>query len=279
MPAQQLAEEMIRVFEAQRLVSLSTLFDLADNLESVTKGEKLNTALAGKLASRISDIQLPRSTFTSAERNSLAFGYYTEKHIDAQRKLNLRQAIEKAAADPNKLRDLRGTLAPFLRDTLVGYNYIHYAPPGAQILHTNPLFVRNHDFIGIQGAGQTWKSTEMFGTGWPANAGGQAGRLARFPALRARRGGTKFPDSVARAGAHLGRPGSANDSQRRHSPLVGRYASATPLGRGEYGLRRNAAGRKRARARIAARRCWPFSNATRRPPASRKWSACWPRAT
>jgi hypothetical protein len=179
---QQLAEDMIRVFEAQRLVSLTTIFDLADNLESVTKGEKLNTALAGKLAARISDIQLPRSTFTSTERNSLSFGFYTEKHIEQQRKLNLRQAIEKAAADPNKLRELRGTLAPFLRDTLVGYNYIHYAPPGAQVLHTNPLFVRNHDFIGIQGAGQTWKATEVFGTGWPANAGGRlVGSLASLP--------------------------------------------------------------------------------------------------
>jgi hypothetical protein len=179
---QQLAEDMIRVFEAQRLVSLTTIFDLADNLESVTKGEKLNTALAGKLAARISDIQLPRSAFTNAERNSLSFGYYTEKHIEQQRKLNLRLAIERAASDPNKLRDLRGTLAPFLRDTLVGYNYIHYAPPGAQILHTNPLFVRNHDFIGIQGTGQTWKATEMFGTGWPANAGGRlVGSLAALP--------------------------------------------------------------------------------------------------
>jgi hypothetical protein len=125
---------------------------------------------------------LPRSTFTSTERKSLAFGYYTERHIDQQRKLNLRQAIEKAANDPNKLKDLRGTLAPFLRDTLVGYNYIHYAPPGAQILHTNPLFVRNHDFIGIQGASQTWKTTELFGTGWPANAGGRlVGSLAALP--------------------------------------------------------------------------------------------------
>ena len=43
-------EDMIRIFEAQRLVSLTTLFDLADNLESVARGEKLNTALAGKLA-------------------------------------------------------------------------------------------------------------------------------------------------------------------------------------------------------------------------------------
>ena len=41
-------------------------------------------------------------------------------------------------------------LAPFLRDTLVGLNYVHYAPPGAQILYTNPLFVRSHDFIGIR---------------------------------------------------------------------------------------------------------------------------------
>jgi hypothetical protein len=179
---QQVAEDMIRVFEAQRLVSLTTLFDLADNLESVTKGEKLNTALAGKLAARISDIQLPRSAFTSAERNTLAFGYYTEKHIEQQRKLNLRQAIEKAATDPNRLKELRGTLAPVLRDTLVGYNYIHYAPPGAQVLLTNPLFVRNHDFIGIQGAGQTWKTTEVFGTGWPANAGGRlVGSLIALP--------------------------------------------------------------------------------------------------
>ncbi len=179
---QQLAEDMIRVFEAQRLVSLTTLFDLADNLESVTKGEKLNTALAGKLVARISDIQLPRSAFTSAERNSLSFGYYTEKHIEQQRKLNLRLAIERAASDPNKLREIRGALAPFLRDTLVGYNYIHYAPPGAQVLHTNPLFVRNHDFIGIQGSGQTWKATELFGTGWPANAGGRlVGSLASLP--------------------------------------------------------------------------------------------------
>lgn len=179
---QQVAEDMIRVFEAQRLVSITTLFDLADNLESVTKGEKLNTALAGKLASRISDINLPRNTFTTTERNSLAFGYYTEKHIEQQRKLNLRQAIEKAAADPNNLKELRGTLAPFLRDTLVGYNYIHYAPPGAQILHTNPLFVRSHDFIGIQGANQTWKATEPFGTGWPANAGGRlVGSLVALP--------------------------------------------------------------------------------------------------
>ncbi|MBZ5600709.1 MAG: hypothetical protein LAO79_00205 [Acidobacteriia bacterium] len=179
---QQIVEDMIRIFEAQKLVSLGTLFDLADNLESVSRGEKLNTALAGKLASRISDIQLPRNTMTNSEKNSLSFGYWTDRHVEAQRKLNLRASIEKSAGDAQKLKELRGALAPFLRDTLVGFAYIHYAPPGAQVLHTNPLFVRSHDFIGIQNANQTWKSTEVFGTGWPANAGGRlVGSLASLP--------------------------------------------------------------------------------------------------
>lgn len=179
---QTMVEDMIRGFESQKLISLSSLFDLADNLESVARGEKLNTALAGKLASRISEIQLPRSSLTTTEKNSLSFGYWTEKHVEAQRKLNLRAAIDKAANDAQKLKDLRGVLAPFLRDTLVGFNYLHYAPPAAQVLRTNPLFVRSHDFIGIQGANQTWKNTEVFGTGWPANAGGRlVGSLASLP--------------------------------------------------------------------------------------------------
>ncbi len=179
---QQVIEDMIRIFEAQKLISLETLFELADNLESVSRGEKLNTALAAKLASRISEIQLPRSQLTGAEKNSLSYGYWTDRHIEAQRKLNLRAMIDKSANDAQKLKDLRGALAPFLRDTLVGFDYIHYAPPGAQVLHTNPLFVRSHDFIGIQNANETWKATEVFGTGWPANAGGRlVGSLASLP--------------------------------------------------------------------------------------------------
>jgi hypothetical protein len=179
---QQVTEDMIRIFEAQKLVSLATLFDLADNLESVPHGEKLDTALAGKLAMRISDIQLPRSALSTPEKNFMSFGYWSDRHVDVQRKLNLRASIEKSANDPQKLKELRGSLTPFLRDTLVGFVYIHYAPPGAQVLHTNPLFVRSHDFVGIQNNNQTWKATELFGTGWPANAGGRlVGSLASLP--------------------------------------------------------------------------------------------------
>jgi hypothetical protein len=179
---QQMVEDMIRIFEAQRLVSLNTIFELADNLDAVSKGQPLNIALTGRLAARISEVQLPRGSLSSSERSTLSFGYWTEQHIEEQRKLNLRTAIDKAAKDPQKLSDLRGELSGFLRDTLVGFNYMHYAPPGAQVLRTNPLFVRSHDFIGIPGANQTWGFTYVPGSGWPSNAGGRlAGSMASLP--------------------------------------------------------------------------------------------------
>lgn len=177
-----MVEDMKRIFESQRLISLKTIFDLADNLEAVSKGEKMNTALVNRLSARIQETQPPRSSLTGAEKNAMAFGYWVDKHIESQRKVNFRQIVEKSATDPLRLKEARGLLAQFLRDTLVGFNYIHYAPPGAQILMTNPHFVRSHDFIGIQSSNQTWKQTEVFGTGWPSSAGGRlVGSLAGLP--------------------------------------------------------------------------------------------------
>jgi hypothetical protein len=177
-----MVQEMIRIFEAQRLVSLSTLFDLADNLERISSGEKLNSALVNRLASRISEIQSPRASLSSLEKNSFSFGYWSERHLESVRKLNIRVQIERAGTDAGKLREVRGNLAPLLRDTLVGFNYMHYAPPGAQLLLTNPVFVRSHDFLGYQSPAQTWKATEVVGNGWPSSAGGRlAGSLSGLP--------------------------------------------------------------------------------------------------
>jgi len=179
---QQLLSEMLRGFEAQKLVSVKVLFDLADHVEALSKGEKLNTALLNRLSARVSDLNLPKASLSTQEKNTFAFGFWTEKHIDAQRKLNFRAAVERAAGQPDKLREARGLLAPLLRDSLVGLLYIHYTPPGAQVLYTNPLFARSHDFVGIQGVQQTWKSTEVLGTGWPSSAGGRlVGSLSNLP--------------------------------------------------------------------------------------------------
>ncbi|HTC86857.1 MAG TPA: hypothetical protein VK686_01095 [Bryobacteraceae bacterium] len=178
----QLVEDMIRIFEAQRLISLSSIFDLVDQLESVAKGEKANNALITKTAARISEIQLPRTSLSGAERSALSFGYWPEKHIEAERKLTLRAFIDRSGSDPKKLDDIRGLMAPFLRDTLIGLNYVHYAPPGAQVLYANPLFVRSHDFVGAQGTNSTWKDTEVMGGGWPSSAGGRlVGSLVSLP--------------------------------------------------------------------------------------------------
>ena len=175
-------QELMRILEAQRIVSLDSLFQLADHLESISRGEKLNASVVNKLSSRIAEIQLPRASLSETEKNAISFGYWTEKHIDAQRKMNLRSAIEKAAGDPEKLKDVRGLLAPILRDTLVAYNYAYYAPPGSQVLYTNPVFVRSHDFLGVQGTNHMWRATETMGSGWPSNAGGRlVGSLATLP--------------------------------------------------------------------------------------------------
>jgi hypothetical protein len=178
----ELVQQEQRIFEAQKLLSLDLLFELADNLQAVSKGEKLNAQLAQRLAARVADIDLPRNSMTGVEKNAVALGFYVDKHVDDERKLNLRAIIDKASKDPEKLRDIRGQLAPTLRDTLVGYNYVHYAPPGAQILITNPLFVRGHDFLGVMGANHSWRTTEVYGIGWPSNAGGRlVGSLSGLP--------------------------------------------------------------------------------------------------
>jgi len=171
-----------RYFDAQALFSPDTIFELSDNLEAVAKGEKLNAQLAARLAAKANDIQLPRASMTFEEKGSQAFGYWVDRHIGDQRKLNLRATIDRAGKDPAKLREIRGQLAPALRDTIVGYNYIRYAPPGAQILLTNPLFVRGHDFVGAQGGDHAWQATSMYGSGWPSNAGGRLiGSLSALP--------------------------------------------------------------------------------------------------
>jgi hypothetical protein len=176
------AQDLERILDAQRVISLDTLFQLADHIEAVAKGEKLNPVLIAKLTGRISEIQLPRATLSASEKNAMGFGYWTDRHIDAERRLNLRAAIEKAAGDPEKIKEVRGNLAMLLRDTLLAFNYAYYAPPGAQILFTNPVFVRSHDFLGMQGQPRSWHATETFGTGWPSNAGGRlVGSLASLP--------------------------------------------------------------------------------------------------
>jgi len=179
---QELEEEMLRILDAQHLVSLDTIFQLSDLLESGQRPDKATSAQLAKLAGRIAEVPLPRAPLTVAERSAMGFGFWSGKHLDTERKLNLRLAIEKAGGDPARLKELPELLAPLLRDSLLGLSYAYYAPPGAQVLFTNPVFVRSHDFIGGEGQPNLWKDTEPYGSGWPSNGGGRlVGSLSTLP--------------------------------------------------------------------------------------------------
>ena len=177
----QVVQQMNALFIQQRLVSLKTLFDLADHLERVARGESFNVAMANRLASRISEVPLPRSELSTFESNAFAHGNWVDKHLERQRSMNMRRMVDRAQGNSQKLAELRGELAPILRDSLVGLNYINYSPPGAELIRANPLFVRSHDFLGVQ-AESSWRTTRMLGTGWPNSGGGRlVGSLVGLP--------------------------------------------------------------------------------------------------
>ncbi len=177
----QIVQDMMRILEAQHIVPLDDLFGMADHVDRLVRAARswtLRWSTAWRGASARSSSH--GASLSAIEKNALSFGYWTDKHVDGERKLNLRAAVDKMNGE--KAKDTRGLLAPFLRDTLVAYNYAHYAPPGAQVLYTNPMFVRSHDFLGVQGSNHMWRTTEVFGSGWPSNGGGRlVGSLAGLP--------------------------------------------------------------------------------------------------
>jgi hypothetical protein len=178
----ELADGIRSVLDGQRLVSLDTLLALGEGLHEMAKGAKLRDELI-PLAGELREFEMPRPIFTSGERTQWAAGIYNNHHTDVQMRTDLSKVI-KLPGSPAELEAARGELSTFLRDTLVGFNYAYYEPPGAQILHSNPLFVRSHDFSGetIMGVEQLWQASQLFGEGSPAGGGAHlVGSLADLP--------------------------------------------------------------------------------------------------
>ncbi len=170
------AESFLRIFDAQRLIPLDSLFTVADHSQNGTADPKAIKSISEQL-NRLEETQSVRSSLSAEEKNSFAMGYWSERHIEQERKLNLDSLLK----SPDK-KDVRGLLAPLLRDSLVGILYSYYAPVGAQLLLTNPLFVRSHDFVGPEGSPSAWRETEVTGSGWPESAGGRLmGSLISLP--------------------------------------------------------------------------------------------------
>ena len=179
---QELARRIRAVMDDQRLVSLDTLFGLYDGLDQMAHGEAVGDSLL-PLAADLHEFEMPRPVFTGREKAYWAPTVYTSRHAELQVRTDLAKVIS-SPASPAQLEDARGRLTPFLRDTLVGLNYAYYEPPGAQVLHNNPLFVRSHDFSAssVQGVEHVWDSPELIGIGVTAGGGAYLlGSLADLP--------------------------------------------------------------------------------------------------
>ncbi len=179
---EEMANRMRAVFEDQRLVSLDTLFTLGDGLVRMAQGGPAPDTLL-PLANQLRQFELPRPIFTQSEKTEWAPGVYANRHAELQVHVDISKVI-KVPGTRVQLDQARGQLIPFLRDALVGLNYAYYEPPGSQLLHNNPLFVRSHDFSGetIMGVTQLWQAPELFGQGSPAGGGAYlVGSLAELP--------------------------------------------------------------------------------------------------
>jgi hypothetical protein len=179
---QEVANGIRSVMDGQRLVSLDTILALGDGLQAMSRGAAVGATLI-PLAGELREFEMPRPIFSSGERTQWATGVYNNRHTDLQMRTDLTKVI-KTPGSKEQLAEARGQLCPFLRDTLVGLNYAYYEPPGAQILHNNPLFVRSHDFSGdtVAGVEHVWQASQLFGEGSPAGGGAHlVGSLADLP--------------------------------------------------------------------------------------------------
>jgi hypothetical protein len=179
---QLLANRMRLVVEAQRLASLDTLFALSDGLKQFAQG-KATAATLSPLAAELQEFEMPRPFFSNRERTAWAAGLYDDRQTQSQARRDLLQII-KSPRSTQEVANTRSQLVPFLKNTLVGLNYAYYEPPGAQMLHNNPMFVRFHDFTGqmVAAEGQTWRTPLLLGRGWAAGGGVHlVGSLADLP--------------------------------------------------------------------------------------------------
>jgi hypothetical protein len=178
----EMANRIRSVMDGQRLVSLDTLLELGDGLNQMAEGGGTPDRLIS-LAGELQEFEMPRPIFTGGERTQWAAGIYNNRHTELQMRTDLIRVI-KSSSSRAQLEEARGRLSSFLRDTLVGLNYAYYEPPGAQILHNNPLFVRSHDFAGdtVVGVDRVWQAPQLFGEGSPAAGGAHLiGSLADLP--------------------------------------------------------------------------------------------------
>ena len=81
------------MFDAQRLVSLDSLFALGDRKGNLDA--KVLKSISAQIE-RVTETEGVRGSLSSEERNSFAMGYWSTRHIDQERKFNLDKILKGA---------------------------------------------------------------------------------------------------------------------------------------------------------------------------------------
>jgi hypothetical protein len=177
----QLAKKMRSVMDAQRLVSLDTLFALGTGLDQLAQGTTTPDSLV-PLAAQLREFELPRPIFSRTLQDVQSGREFSDvRHTTLQTRTDLQKIIRSGST--KERAEARGRLAPFLRDTLVGLNYTYYDPPGAQMLYNNAVFVRSHDYSEGMGTGaeQPWITPRLVNLSNSSGGGHLAGSLSGLP--------------------------------------------------------------------------------------------------
>ncbi|HVB33954.1 MAG TPA: hypothetical protein VNJ52_06215 [Patescibacteria group bacterium] len=184
---QQIAGRIGALMGDQRLVSLDTLFRLGNGLKEMARGKGNGRALL-PLAAQLHGFEMPQPIFSASQTADWSAGLGARNHTVMQERIDLGKILD-APRSPQELLDARGLLSSFLRDSLVGLNYAYYAPPAAEMVRNDPLFVRSHDFSGTisPGGGQSWQLPLLIGRGSTAGGGAHlAGSLSGLPYVLAK---------------------------------------------------------------------------------------------
>ena len=113
------ADYFARIFDAQRLVTVDNLITAADKIEKGQTDPKALKNISDQLK-RLAETEPTRGSLSAEEKSTLSVGYWSERHVDQERKLN----VDALLKGPEK-KDPRALLAPLMRDSLLGLVYCY----------------------------------------------------------------------------------------------------------------------------------------------------------
>jgi len=178
---EELAGKMRSAMDSQRLVSLDTLFALGTGLEQLAQGKTSPESLL-PLAAQLREFEMPRPIFSRTLQDIQSGRESSDiRHTTLQTRTDVQKIIRSGSARDQE--EARSRLTPFLRDTLVGLNYAYYEPPGAQMLFSNAVFVRSHDYSdswAMKGV-QPWTASQLVSFAGSSGGGHLAGSLSGLP--------------------------------------------------------------------------------------------------